>query len=197
MQVLPEISYKNVEKNEEIEGLINRQIAKLEQVCNYMTSCHIAVERRHQHQQTGNPYRVRIDVRVPPGHELVVKRISTEGEREEPLPTVLRKAFEAMQRQVKELVERQRREVKTHPQQQTMAFVERLYPQEGYGFLKTVDGREIYFHNNSVLHSDFERLEIGTGVRFVEEVGEKGLQASTVEIVDKPGSRMSKGESLD
>ena len=28
---------------------------------------------------------------------------------------------------------------------------------------------------------------MGTGVRFTEEPGEKGLQASSLEIVDKPG----------
>jgi len=41
------------------------------------------------------------------------------------------------------------------------------------------------------LNDDFDRLEIGTGVRFVEEPGEEGPQASTVQIVDKPGSRLS------
>jgi len=114
MQVQPEINYRNVEKNEDIENLVAEKIAKLEQVCDYIISCRVAIERKHHHQQTGNPYRVRIEVTVPPGHELVVKRISTEGKREEPLPTVLRRAFEAMRRQLKELVERQRGDVKEH-----------------------------------------------------------------------------------
>jgi cold shock CspA family protein len=70
--------------------------------------------------------------------------------------------------------------------------VYKLFPEEGYGFLKTPDGREIYFHRNSVLNNEYDRLEIGTGVRFVAEVGEKGLQASTVLVVDKPGVRISK-----
>jgi ribosome-associated translation inhibitor RaiA len=115
MQVPPEIFYRNVEKTDDIENLIAKKIGKLEEICDYITNCRVAVERRHQHQQTGNPYRVRIDVRVPPGHELVAKRVSTEGEREEPLPAVLRWAFGAMRRQLKELVERQRGEVKEHP----------------------------------------------------------------------------------
>ena len=48
-----------------------------------------------------------------------------------------------------------------------------------------------------MLQGDFPRLEIGTGVRFVEERGEEGPQASTVQIVDKPGARAGsvKGES--
>lgn len=195
MQIPPEIFYRNVEKTADIENLIVEKVGKLEEICDYITSCRVAVERRHQHQQTGNPYRVRIDVRIPPGHELVVKRISTEGEREETLPTVLRRAFETMRRELRELVERQRREVKKHPQQQVMALVEKLFPKEGYGFLRTVDGREVYFHSNSVLHGGFERLEIGTGVRLVEEVGEKGLQASTVEIVNKPGVHIHRNDS--
>jgi len=45
-------------------------------------------------------------------------------------------------------------------------------------------------HKNAVLHGDFDCVEIGTGVRFEEEMGEKGPQASTVQIIDKPGARM-------
>lgn len=115
MQVPPEIFYRNVEKTDDIENLITKKIGKLEEICNYMTSCRVAVERQHRHRQSGNPYQVRIDVRVPPGHELVARRVSTEGDREEPLPAVLRRTFEAMRRQLKELVERQRGEVKEHP----------------------------------------------------------------------------------
>lgn len=114
MQIPPEITYRNVNRTEDIENLIAEKIAKLERVCDYMVSCRVAIERRHRHQHTGNPYRVRIDVRVPPGHELVVKHISTHGAQEEQLVTALRRAFEIMRRQLKELVERQRGEMKEH-----------------------------------------------------------------------------------
>ena len=61
----------------------------------------------------------------------------------------------------------------------------KILPQEGYGFLASDDGREIYFHRNSVLGRAFPRLKIGTTVRFVEEPGEKGPQATTVRIISK------------
>jgi cold shock CspA family protein len=48
------------------------------------------------------------------------------------------------------------------------------------GFLESDDGREIYFHRNSVLDGAFPRLEIGAQVSFAEEAGDKGPQASTV-----------------
>jgi cold shock CspA family protein len=55
----------------------------------------------------------------------------------------------------------------------------------GFGFLETKDGREIYFHQNSVLDGKFRQLAPGTRVPFSEEVGEKGPQASTVGVLGK------------
>jgi hypothetical protein len=40
-----------------------------------------------------------------------------------------------------------------------------------------------------VLHDDYERLAVGTEVRFEEEERENGPQASTVQVVNKPGIR--------
>lgn len=66
--------------------------------------------------------------------------------------------------------------------------VVRLFRDQGYGFIETAEGQELYFHRNSVLHDEFEQLRVGTGVRFAEEMGEEGPQASTVQITDRPGS---------
>ena len=190
MEVPLEISYRGVDKSDFIDEIIRKQVDKLEKMCTYMVSCRVVVEKRQMFQRMGNPFRVRIDVRVPPGHELVASRDSTEGDLHDKLPTTIRNGFDAMRRQLQELMEKQRGEVKVHPlEQEAMALVTKLFPEEGYGFLRTPDGRELYFHRNAVLHNDFERLELGTGVRFAEELGEEGLQASTVQIIDKPGVR--------
>jgi cold shock CspA family protein len=194
MQVPPEIAYRGVEKTGQLDQLIQTRIAKLEKICDYIVSCHIVIEQSQNNQQSGNPFRVRILVRVPPGHELVSDRISTRGKRGEPLPALIRRSFDAMEKQLQELVEKQRNDIKTHPTVQTNALVESIFRNDGYGFLRSLDGRQIYFHKNSVLHNEFERLEIGTGVRFSEEMGEMGLQATTVEIENKPGSNISAGK---
>jgi cold shock CspA family protein len=193
MEVPLEISYRGVNKSDFIDEIIRKQVTKLEKMCTYMVSCRVVIERRQKFQKVGNPFRVRIDVRVPPGHQLVATRDSTEGDLHDKLPTTIRSSFDAMRRQLQELMEKQRGGVKIHPlEQESTALVTKLFPEEDYGFLRTLDGRELYFHRNSVLHNDFDRLEIGTGVRFVEELGEEGLQASTVQIVDKPGAREGK-----
>ena len=192
MQVPLKITFRNVRKTPDIEALIGKQAAKLESVCNHIVSCRMAVEKPQQHQRTGNPFRVRIDVTVPPQHELVVIREASEGDLHERLPTVLRGAFGVMRRQIKKLAEKQRSQVKTHPEQAVGGFVSLLLRREAYGFIRSLDGREIYFHENSMPAGEFGRLEIGTGVRWVEEQGEKGPQASALRIVDKPGSRTGK-----
>jgi len=104
----------------------------------------------------------------------------------------VRRAFDATQRQLEKLVDKQRGDIKVHPAQEIAGLVVRLFRDEGYGFINSLDGREIYFHKDSLHAGEFDRLEIGTGVQWNEEEGEKGPQASFVKIVDKPGSRVSK-----
>ncbi len=192
MQVPVEMTFRNVTKTPELEDLINRKIAKLEHVCDYIISCRVAVELLQKYPDTGNPHQVRIDVKVPPSHEIVAKQTASEGDMHDSLQTIITKTFRAAERQLKELTDRQHGEIKTHPHQQVMGIVHQLYPERDYGFIKTIDTQEdIYFHRNGVLHRDFDRMAIGTGVRFTTEQGEKGLQASTVEIVLKPKTGVS------
>jgi ribosomal subunit interface protein len=186
MQVPLEISYRDVHKTESIEALIREKAAKLERIDDHINSCRIAVERPQKFQSHGNPYRVRITLRVPPGHELAVHREPSKGDLHSDLESEVRAAFDAAERQLKELKEKRRSDVKQHPDQQMQATIERLFPEQEYGFLRTLDGRQVFFHRNSVLHNEYDRLEIGTGVRYSEEMGVDGPQASTVEIIDKP-----------
>ena len=78
--------------------------------------------------------------------------------------------------------------MKAHPQNQVTAFVERLLREDGYGFLRTIEGEQIYFNKNSTLHGEWDRMKVGTGVRYAAEQGEKGMQATSIEIVDKLGA---------
>ena len=60
-----------------------------------------------------------------------------------------------------------------------------LEPEQDYGRLETADGRGIYFHRHSLVDADFDDLAIGTELRFVEEAGENGAQASSVFVMGK------------
>lgn len=198
MQVPPEIVARNVEITPYIDGLITKGISKLEHVCDYIISVHIALEQQQGRHQTGNPYRMRITLRIPDRADVVVERSSRSplpghsplrksGDREEPLTALIRKGFDSAIRQMEKAVDKQRGYVKTNAQLPVQAVVEKLFPDQDYGFLRTLDGEQVYFHRNSVLHKHWERLTAGTLVRYTPEMGEKGLQASTVEVLARPG----------
>lgn len=196
MKVPLEITYRGIEKSPAIDSLIHEKVAKLERLCSYINSCHIAVEKEHDRPRTGSPYRVRIDMTLPPSHEIVADSHPADTNQHVELDTVIRDAFSKAERQLKELTRKQREDEKTKggSADDTTALVIKLFREENYGFIKALTGEEIYFHRNSVIHNDFDRLEIGTGVRFEAVEGDKGLQATTVQIVDKPGVAVGKAD---
>jgi cold shock CspA family protein/ribosome-associated translation inhibitor RaiA len=194
MQVPLTITYRNVPKTPATEALIRKQADKLERVSPRIISCRVAVENRQSHQKTGSRFRVRISVTVPPEQELTAVRDESEGELHEQLSTVIRRSFEAIRRQLKKVTDKRRGAVKTHPQQESTGVVVRLFREEGYGFIQTLEGREIYFHENSLAGGEFDRLKVGTSVHWTEEEGEKGPQATTVRILNKPRRRTAKKE---
>lgn len=168
--------------------LVQERAAKLDKLCDYLSSCRVAIEERQKHMESGNPYRVRIDLTVPPGHELVARSEPGEGKMHDDLAVVINRTFDAAERRLKKLMEKQRGEVKKHPAQETVGIVTKVFHERGYGFLKNDFDEEIYFHENSVLNNEFNRIHEGTVVRYVASMGEEGLQASTVQVMGKPGS---------
>ena len=82
-----------------------------------------------------------------------------------------------MRRQLEDHIRRARQDVKTHVPP-PRARVSRL--ENDFGMIETPDGRELYFHRHAVLNNAFPRLRVGSEVRFSEEAGDKGPQASTV-----------------
>jgi cold shock CspA family protein/ribosome-associated translation inhibitor RaiA len=179
MQLPLQITVRDLSLSEAAETDIRAKAANLETYYDGIMGCRVVVEGPARHHRKG-PYTVGIDLSVP-GAELVVDRQSDED-----VYVAIRDAFDAARRRLEDYARRQRGAVKFH-EETPRAHVSKLFPEEGYGFLGTPDGREIYFHRHSVLHPGFDRLTIGTEVRFVEEPGEKGPQASTVAIVGIPG----------
>ena len=121
---------------------------------------------------------------MPQHKDIVVNRSHGDvPENEHPL-VAIRNAFAAAQRQIEDAAREMRGQVKAHiPPDQ--GHVARFLAGEDSGFIEATDGREIYFHRNAVLNGAFDSLVVGTEVRFVEEEGEKGPQASTVRVVGK------------
>jgi ribosomal subunit interface protein len=170
-----QVTVRNMSLSDAARTAIQDKAAKLEAIDDQIIGCRVLVELPHKHQQQGELYNVRIDVTIP-GAELVIKR-----EGNEDLYVAIRDAFNAARRRLRDRRRQQQIDaVVPREEAQPHARVSRLFPIEGYGFLETPDGRDIYFHRNSVLHDAFDNLEVGETVRYVETEGEKGPQASTV-----------------
>src|SRR5262245_61103124 len=183
-----ELTFRNVPRFAEIESVVKDEAHKLERYARKIVGCRVAIERPQKFQRQGNPYRVRLFINAAARRPIVVAREPLDSDMHDDLRTIVIGAFKAARRQLQSLIERQRGDEK--PPHEPRALVVRVFPEEGYGFLKTADGREMYFHRHSVLHGDFERLAVGTEVRIEESEGDEGPQASTVQIVNKPGIRL-------
>jgi ribosome-associated translation inhibitor RaiA len=113
MQLPLELVMKNVEHKEDVEAVVYEKLAKLENACDHITSCRVFIEQNPTHQHAKHTYHVRIDVRMPPHHEIVVRRDSGHKVHDN-LSAVVRDAFIAARRQVEVIVDRQKRKVKSH-----------------------------------------------------------------------------------
>ncbi|MDX1634253.1 MAG: HPF/RaiA family ribosome-associated protein [Marinobacter sp.] len=193
MQIPLELKFDGVTHSQWIEDYVRERAAKLDRMCDNLMSCRVVVERAQHHHNTGNPYRARVEVTLPPKKDLVADKQGTVSDPHVQLRPVIRKAFEAMEKQIKKETARRNGAVKVHDEQPS-ALVVRMFPDQDYGFIKSpTDGTEYYFHRNAVLHDDFDRLTPGTEVRFEAEMGDDGPQASTVQIINKPGARPHTG----
>ncbi|MGH7804527.1 MAG: HPF/RaiA family ribosome-associated protein [Candidatus Binatia bacterium] len=123
MKVPLEIHYRDVEVTPVVTRKINARAARLEKFCPGLISVRVAVERPQKHQRRGSRYRVRIEVGVPPGKRLVVRREPSQGDMHDPLQKVVGDAFESMERRLRETNDVRRGHVKHHdsPRDMTVA----------------------------------------------------------------------------
>jgi ribosomal subunit interface protein len=183
MQIPLQITYRNMEPSEAIDTKIREKAGKLEIFAEHITSCRVIVEAPHKHHHKGRIYVVKIDVTLP-GEEIVASHSKDKNHAHEDVYVALRDAFDAARRQLEDYVRRHRNKVKSH-KVESHGLISELFPFEDYGVIETSDGREIYFHRNSVINADFDKLETGISVHFSEEMAENGPQASTVHVEGK------------
>lgn len=181
MQIPLQIVAQGLELGEPEREEIRSHAEKLETFFSRVLGCRVTVSVPNRWAQAGPiQYQVRIDLSLP-GEQLVVKR-QPGANLLDAMQDAFRVAGRRLQDYVRKLPPANPPEAQAKPGR---GHVSRLLPWDGYGFLETEDGREIYFHRNSVLHGAFERLEVGTEVRFAEEEGDEGPQASSVSVTGR------------
>jgi hypothetical protein len=117
MKIPLEITFRGLDRTDDIENLIRTKAEGLENICDSIISCRVAIESPHEHQLSGGPFLIRINMRVPPGQDLVVKRTSRDGYLHETPSAVVSSAFDASCRQLRKLMDKQQGQDKPHPRQ--------------------------------------------------------------------------------
>jgi ribosome-associated translation inhibitor RaiA/cold shock CspA family protein len=186
MQIPVDITYKEMEPTDALDLRIREWVAKLERVYDRITRCEVIVDAPHRHHRRGREYHVRVRLTVPGGRELVSSHDPGPDGAHEDIYVALRDAFTAIRRQLEDHVRlrlRRKSEERVEPSHARVTFVD----VEGeWGWLEPGDGRRVYFHCNSVL-GGIDRLKVGDEVRYTEEQGDEGPQASTVEPIGEHG----------
>ncbi len=111
MQLPIQITFHGVDHSDALEERIKQKAAKLDLIYDRITSCRVVIEQHHRNaslvHRKGEPFHVRIDVTIP-GQELVVCRDPKDPYVNEEIGVAIRDAFQAMERQLKAHVSRQR-----------------------------------------------------------------------------------------
>lgn len=180
MKVPVQITFRGFSRSQAVANNVRKKAEKLGLFFDKVLRVRVVLEASHRRHHKGNLYHAQITVTVP-GNKIVVGRDPAENMAHTDLYVAVRDGFSAARRQLQEYAARVHGKVKRRDGG-PIGVVIKLFPDEGFGFLQTIDGREVFFHRNSVLRKGFDRLKIGSKVIFSEEQGIKGVQASTVRV---------------
>jgi cold shock CspA family protein len=164
-----------------LEARIRELASRFDKFSAHIMRCHVIVQPPSHRPHQGALYDFRIDITLP-DEEIAIRRAHPADHAHESPYVALRDAFRAARRKLEDYERRRRLNVKSHVGPAEGRICE-LDPDHGWGRIETADGRLVYFHRNSVLGGRFQDLAAGTKVRFAEESGDRGPQASTVHVI--------------
>jgi ribosome-associated translation inhibitor RaiA/cold shock CspA family protein len=192
MQIAPEISFHNCESSATIEDAIRDHIDRLERIYGHMTTCRVRVDQRNQNQSDTIPPVVRIEISVPGHKDIVVAHEPGHLQRKYQAPELrnaVNEAFRIAERQLSKFKDKRAdhgtADMRHEAAQEFRGQIAELTPGEDFGFLMTKEGALLYFHRNSMLTGDFDRLHRGDEVSYVEAMGDNGPTASKVRVQER------------
>ena len=187
METPAQIEFEGFQASPELQAAIEKHIADLEGRFGRVTAGRVVVKGPSDHHQTGGQYQVSVRLALPDGREVNIGRTPKQDERYADLTFAVDNAFRRARRRLQDQARLMRDQTKQH-ENQPIGTVVRIDASGEFGFLEGADGQEIYFSRNSIL-GDASKIEPGTRVSYVEEIGEKGPQASTIKVLGKHGLR--------
>jgi cold shock CspA family protein len=180
-----QIAFRNIDPSPAIETKVRAAARKLARFHSRITTCRVVVSAPEKQHHRERLFMVRISLSVP-GGTIWINRGSHVKLAHTDVYVAIRDAFSAAVRRLEDFVRRHEAKVKHH-ESEPHGVVSMMNRDEGYGFIATPTGDEVYFHKTSVVDDAFKRLKKGAKVRFALGTRPRGSspQASTVHIVGK------------
>jgi ribosome-associated translation inhibitor RaiA/cold shock CspA family protein len=192
MQVPLEIAFRNIASSAAAEAAIRDHVQRLEHIYGRMTLCRVRVDQRNQNANETIPPVVHIEISVPGHKDIVVAHESDHLQRKFQAPDIrnaINEAFRIAERCLRKykdkLTDHGVAERGHEASNEFRGQVAELVPEKDFGYVMTKEGGLLYFHRNSLLSGDFDRLRRGDAVSYVEQVGDTGPTASKVRAVAK------------
>ena len=180
--ILPlQITFRHTEPSAALEARIRELAARLDRFSAHIMRCHVILEPSPHHKRQGALYDFRIDITLP-DEEIAIRHAHPADHAHEDPYVALRDAFLAARRKLEDYERKHRGDVK-HRTEIAHGRICELDLERGCGRIETADGRLIYFHRNSLIGGRFEDLATGMEVRFSEEAGDLGPQASSLHVI--------------
>lgn len=192
MQKPVEITFRNIGSSDAAEAAIRDHVARLERIFGRMTSCRVRVDQRNQNANETMPPVVHIDISVPGHDDIVVAHEADHLQRKYQAPDLrnaINEAFRIAERRLgkhkDKLTDHGVAERGHEAANEFRGQIAEIAPERDFGFVLTKEGGLLYFHRNSLLSGDFDGLEHGDQVSYVEQAGDTGPIASKVRVTEK------------
>jgi ribosomal subunit interface protein len=186
MQRPLEIAFRDLDPSDFIRNLVEERVDRLEKFHPHIIGCRVVVEAPYRSAEGHNPaIGISVEVDVPARPRIVAKDVEEQRATKGDHLAAINRAFEAVERQLDDLKNKQRGEVKHHENAGQTGSVVRLFPEQDHGFIELAGGPELYFTRNAVMSDGFDQLKVGTMVQVTQAAGEgpMGPQASSVELL--------------
>ena len=101
MQLAPEVIFKDISRSAWMEEYIAERLGHLDRFARGITRCHVTLSREQASHRKGNRYAVMVEVRLPPQHDLAVKKQKQVRHPHAQIPALINEAFGAIEKQLK------------------------------------------------------------------------------------------------
>jgi ribosome-associated translation inhibitor RaiA/cold shock CspA family protein len=189
MQIPVEISFHKCQTSAAAEAAIRDHVDRLERIYSRITGCRVRVDQMNQNSNDTIPPVVRIEMSVPGYKDIVVAHEPGHLQHKFQAPDLhnaINEAFRIAETRLAKYKDKRTdhgaAEMVHEASHEFRGQIAELTPNEDFGFLMTKEGGLLYFHRNSLLSGDFDALQRGDEVTYVEAMGDTGPIASKVRV---------------